>query len=710
MYPQDLFSPISDLTTPDGRVALITNRTEKELFADFFIEKIPRRFRGFFLGTHSITFNLKSTLAQLGIEAELLDLELNKKAHTALASIKLASIDKIGKELLDYIQEGAYVGKLFANDLTRRVRDPYYLQRIFGRSDQKGEPLLSFGYLDAHDSLPLKKKEGRIIAYLPLLKSSYEYDTFIYGLLPTIGKGLNNSNFSFRELLRMHQKEASARKVKKNQLLIVRTEPLHIRTVFAKVVNEELPKGFNHTKADILQPNTFASGDIYEFYGESSCEIDQIPLEFYTLEPYKEHVFFSDRDQLKDCIENQHHLFKAFQTAPQPSHHLAATFVVKGTQLLGLTPADWIAIETEKTPFPGLSHLEKQAYLVERYIEEQPIYPYLKAIEENFIASEGILLTRYFPTPLLKRMLLSDRVQKLLKGIYFLSPSREYQEFFSHEDRSLLIDLVKFGIPVYWCDEKSQKILQFIPRGDKDTGMFVPKDKISNFTEATFIGVYGSNLIQGHFEYELGALLKGLQVMKQEMNHPLLNPKTPLALVTGGGPGAMMIGNKAALECQVLSCANIVDFSRPDAIINEQHQNPYIEAKMTYRIDRLVERQAEFHLDLPIFLTGGIGTDFEYALEEVRRKVGASLVTPILLFGSNDYWVNKITSRYQQNLQCGTIEGSEWISNCFYVVRDAKEALSVYRKFFSGQLDIGPNGPTYLDGFLKSPGEANGKP
>ena len=48
---------------------------------------------------------------------------------------------------------------------------------------------------------------------------------------------------------------------------------------------------------------------------------------------------------------------------------------------------------------------------------------------------------------------------------------------------------------------------------------------------------------------------------------------------------------------------------------------------MTYRLDRLVERQAEFYLDIPIFVPGGIGMDFEYTLEEVRRKTGSCPIT-----------------------------------------------------------------------------------
>ena len=189
--------------------------------------------------------------------------------------------------------------------------------------------------------------------------------------------------------------------------------------------------------------------------------------------------------------------------------------------------------------------------------------------------------------------------------------------------------------------------------------------------------------------------------MRSEMNHPLLRKDTPLALVTGGGPGAMEVGNRVAKELGFLSCANIVDFRQKDtSVVNEQKQNPYVEAKMTYRLDKLVERQAEFNLDFPIFLTGGIGTDFEYCLEEVRRKVGAMGASPMLLFGEKEYWREKITTRFECNMRSGTIKGSEWISNCFYCIQKAEQGLKIYRDYFKGTLPIGKNGPIYDDGFV----------
>jgi hypothetical protein len=301
----------------------------------------------------------------------------------------------------------------------------------------------------------------------------------------------------------------------------------------------------------------------------------------------------------------------------------------------------------------------------------------------------------------MKQLILADLVQRCLKAIYFQYPSLSSGSFFSHEDRSMLLDLSKFGIPVFWVDQTSNTILQYIPKPNKDAGMFVPEHLVDTFLKATVFGIYGSNLMEGHFEQQLSLLLKGINEMKGDFNHPLLNKKVPLALVTGGGPGVMEVGNRVAKQIGILSCANIVDFRNSSNLnITEQHQNPYIDAKMTYRLDRLVERQAEFHLDFPIILTGGIGTDFEYCLEEVRRKVGSISTTPVLLFGDPNYWRQKITSRFQCNLSVGTIAKSEWISNCFYCIQTAEQGLKIYRDYFSGRLPIGPNFPKAPDGFF----------
>lgn len=690
-----------DLVTPDGIITNLNRIDEKNVETTVFINQISPIFVGFQIDPHRVFFNIKSTLAQLGINGKGTEYVLDIKNSCAEIKVHLSAIGAIGVEMLKYIEVGAFIGRLFAADERRRVRDPDYLFRMFGRSDRWGKPLLSLGGLHGSDDLILDKVEGHTIAYLSLLNGRVEYASTIPGFLPTLAKALK-SNITMREVLKLHQewKPLLPRNVEENELLLVKTLPLHIRTVFGHVAEELLSSGFHHTSASILQPDTAASGDIYELYGKSKRELTDIPLEFYTLEPYREYVYFSDRDQLQACLEDSKALFEAFKTAPEPFENRTAVFIVKGEQLLNLKPEDWISREPRFQEFPKWGHGARQALMVERFIEQQPSYPFLKAIDDSRITSQGVLLTRYFPSPFMKRMLLSDQVQRCLKGIYFQYASQSHVEFFSAEDRALLHDLDKFAIPVFWVDDASKKILQFVQKAGYDSGLFVPIDKIEAFLNSTVFGIYGSNLLKGDFENELRILMQGVLDMRNEMHHPLLHKNTPLTLVTGGGPGAMEVGNRVAQEVGILSCANIVDFrAGPQSVVNEQRQNPYVDAKMTYRLDKLVERQAEFNLDFPIFLAGGIGTDFEYSLEEVRRKVGSVTSHPILLFGEPDYWRQKVTSRFRLNYATGTIKGSEWITNCFYCIQKAEQGLKVYRDFFQGTLKIGKTGPIYEEGF-----------
>jgi predicted Rossmann-fold nucleotide-binding protein len=693
-----------DLVTPDGSITSIVKIDHTSASAEVFIQNISPAFTGFHLSVEHLSFNLKSTLAQLGLNGVVQEIVLDRHKLSAHVRVHLRAYGKVARVLLDVLTEGSLIGKLFAADPSRRVRNPDYLLRMFGRTDRWSRPLLSLGGPEGRDELLLEKVDGRTVAFLNLQEGVLQYDEeAMIGLLPTISKALTHPAFRLRTLIQLNQTwlPLGKRIVHEEEILLVRTAPLHIRTAFGKVVDELLPKGYFHTTANVLEPDTKASGDVYELFGSSDEEITQVPIEFYTLEPHREHVFFSDRDQLQTCLEDPISLFQAFETAPQPSSLRTSVFVVKGEQMLKLSPRDWISRETHKTEFPGLFHPAQQASLVQRYIEQQPCYPFLKSIEDGLITSQGILLCRYLPSPMMKKMILGDLVQRNLKAIYFQYPSLTYGNFFSHEDRSMLLDLSKFGIPVFWVDLTSKKVLQYTPKPNKDSGMFVPENLVDTFIDATVFGIYGSNLLEGNFEQELSLLLDGINEMRLTLDHPLLNKATPIALVTGGGPGVMELGNRVAKKLGILSCANIVDLRNAQNLnLHEQKQNPYIDAKMTYRLDRLVERQAEFHLDFPIILTGGIGTDFEQALEEVRRKVGSVNPTPVLLFGEIDYWRQKVSPRFQCNLKVGTIAHSEWVSNCFYCIQTARQGLKVYRDYFLGKLPIGLQHPSAKEGFI----------
>lgn len=696
-----------DLATRDACVVQYTRVSRTLAQAVVSIDKVHPKFRGLHEDV-SCEFVLRSSLTQLGVNAENALIQIDREAQNAKISINLVALSPLAVLTLDYIAVGAHVGKLFALDYRRRVHKMEYITRLLDAVNQRGESLLVYGVQD-QPNWELKLVGGRVVAYLPVIPGTFTYSGEIHGLLPTIGSALRTGT-AFKDLIRLHQefREGHSRVGHAGGPLMVRGYAMHFRTMFGRVVDELLPKGLRCMSSRIIEPEDAPSlpelrDRNFVFYGDSSEELTHIPIEFFTLESYREQVPFHLRQTLATRCSTPAELLRVFSTMPTGGFP-CCTYISKGSQFLAMTPDDWITSDPKQVRYVQWSNPDKQQELVTRYIYQQCEYAVLSAVAMDDISSDGVLLTRYFPSPCLKSLILSRAVAKKLRAIFFTKASRRYGSFFSQEDAALLGDLNTFGISVFHLNEALGEVFQYIRRPGRDMGEFVPLERRQEYLDATFFGVYGSNLLAGDFEAELMLLLNGILQIKKTSTHPLLNKDKPLALVTGGGPGAMEVGNRVAKSLGILSCGLIVDFgsvaAKPGATINEQKQNPYVEAYFSYRADKLVERQSDFNLDLPIFLMGGIGTDFEYALEEVRRKVGTAPANPMILFGSVDYWAAKISARYRENFRTGTIRGSEWISTVPWVVSTGNEALEVYSDFFAGTLPCGPKYPTNDRGFM----------
>ncbi|PWV21792.1 hypothetical protein C3747_1g834 [Trypanosoma cruzi] len=695
-----------DLVTEDACIISL-ERKSRHLTEVFAVrDRIHKKFRGFVDNVAS-EFVLKSSLTQLGINAEDIKINLDRGALRAEIRMNLVALSPLGVLMLDYIGEGAYIGKLFALEEVRRVRNVSYINRLLKTLDQAGHFLLNYGDSSEPD-WELKIVDGRVVAFLPILEGTFAYSGEVHGLLPTIGAALKHRT-RYKELLRLHQEFRLnyTRVASPEGVLLVRGLAMHLRTLFGRVVDELLPKGLKSMSSRVIEPDTGLKQKLqkrtFVFYGESSVELTHVPIEFFTLESYREHVPFSLRKTLSQRCGCKADVLSVFRTAPR-GNECCCTYICKGGQFSELTSADWVVADPKPLPYVGYEDPGRQQEIAQQAVYQECEYSILSAIAAGDITSDGVLMTRYFPSPSLKSLILSCSVGKKVRAIFFTKASRHHGQFFSQEDSGLLCDLNTFGILVFYVDEAHGEIYQFIRRQDRDCGVFVPVERRQEYLLATFFGVYGSNLMQGDFEAELRFLFNGILRLRQYCNHPLLNPGKTLALVTGGGPGAMEVGNRVAKSLGILSCGLFVDFGslshKPGATINEQRNNPYIEAFMTYRSNKLVERQSDFNLDFPIFLTGGIGTDFEYALEEVRRKVSSVPPNPVILFGTLEHFKNKITGRYQENLRSGTIKGSEWICSIPWLVTTGAEALEIYKRFFNGQLPVGPGHPLNDLGFV----------
>lgn len=393
-------------------------------------------------------------------------------------------------------------------------------------------------------------------------------------------------------------------------------------------------------------------------------------------------------------------IVKALKSLPIPINLDCAAFVIENDLLNILKSPRWLSTDNSLAKSSTLSAAGCYTKEAKNALSLHPIYTCLKAIPYAQTNQKGYLLTRFFPHKIAKPILLQESVVKFVKAICFNYPSCEPKGSFSSSDRAMMEDLKLSGIRIYWQDPVSQNLLEYMGQNEQSSGIFMPANRSRQIKEFTTVGVYGSNLQSRNIKSILYELLRGLIQMQSLCNHSLLNLQREIRLVTGGGPGVMAIANEVAKNLGLLSCAHIVDFINPQhRVVNEQTQNNFIDAKITYPLKELIHRQGNFQLDLPIFFAGGIGTDFEYSIEEVGRKTGALAITPVLLIGETSYWKRKITHRFRLNMETGSISGSEWVSNCFFCVQNAEQALSVYNDFFHHKLQIGLEGPIFSDGF-----------
>ena len=188
--PKNPYACPYDLITPDGKIVKIDKINNKTSRAEVIIEDIHEKFVGFDIDNQHLTFNIKSTFAQLGINSHLKSIELSEKLYLAKIEIELFSFNSIGTDLLALLTPGVYVGKLFAKDPRRIIRSSDYLNRLFGKSDHNGNPLLVLSEEYDSEEIIDDSQNNRVLVKIPLRSGHFAYDEYINGFLPTVVKGL----------------------------------------------------------------------------------------------------------------------------------------------------------------------------------------------------------------------------------------------------------------------------------------------------------------------------------------------------------------------------------------------------------------------------------------------------------------------------------------------------------------------------------------
>jgi uncharacterized protein (TIGR00730 family) len=153
--------------------------------------------------------------------------------------------------------------------------------------------------------------------------------------------------------------------------------------------------------------------------------------------------------------------------------------------------------------------------------------------------------------------------------------------------------------------------------------------------------------------------------------------KTPLYVVTGGGPGIMEAGNRGSFEAGGKSIGlNIV-------LPHEQAPNPYITPELCFQFHYFALRKMHFLMRSValVCFPGGFGTLDELFETMTLVQTGKSRKRPILLFG-RAFWEKLIN--FQHLVDTGMISPGDL--GLFHYVETAEEAWSLLAAHYGPEL------------------------
>jgi len=273
------------------------------------------------------------------------------------------------------------------------------------------------------------------------------------------------------------------------------------------------------------------------------------------------------------------------------------------------------------------------------------------------------LFMRYFPNLFEHLALCSAALEGKVKHLLFRHASYEHGQFLSARDHGRLADYQGLGVEVFWCNDVRKHVATHVYRGLR--GYFMEPAKIEAFKTPLILAIYGSTRpLPDEDEANLERLLVNLKAFFGGS----------IAILTGGGPGAMQQATDIAHSLQIPVGANFIETV-------DQRTNQTADFYQTFQGRSRHSRQRWFEVaSFHIFCMGGVGTLEEVGLTLTDMKLGIIELSPVVFFGAagdDPYWW---PLRRQLEVMVNNARAPSWLRSHVLMTNDPDEVPQFYRR------------------------------
>lgn len=273
------------------------------------------------------------------------------------------------------------------------------------------------------------------------------------------------------------------------------------------------------------------------------------------------------------------------------------------------------------------------------------------------------LLLGYFPNLREHLEICAAGLEGKIKRVIFRRASFEHGQFLSARDHGRLADYEGLGIDVFWCNDARKHVVRHVFRGLR--GYFTEPRNVERFRTSLIFAGYGSSKPLPPND---------LDQMKELIVHLRHFFGPDIAIMTGGGPGAMQQATDVAHDLDMLVGASFIETV-------DQTTNQSANFYQTFQGRSRQARQRWFEIaSFHVFFSGGVGTLEEVGLTLTDMKLGVIELSPLVFFGGREnapYWDDL---RRQFDVMREQKRAPDWLRTHVLMTDKAAEVPAFYRQ------------------------------